>query len=142
MVVVAILFAACCMGWWAELTTKVKVGDIRELYLGENHPLNGQPVRIAHKGIFLWKVYTQRCLMDTSRESNRTVKVKGTDTLKTGSYYEVSALYTEDLKWHWVPISRLRGISEPQTDHACTDGMRYASDAHMDDRLNAWYPDF
>ena len=141
MVVVAIFFAACCIGWWAELTTKVKVGDIRELYLGENHPVNGRVVRIVQRDFFHWKVCIQCCVRGYTENDGQLVTLRGSDELGTVTNYDVVNGFTVDGTWAYIPIWRIRAILEPHMLHAETEGMRYVGDVDAHE-LNSWYPDF
>ena len=136
--IVALLLAGCLIGWWCEITAKVEVGSIRELYLGENHPLNHQVVRIAHKGFLCWSVYTQRCVRGYTENDGQLVTMKGSDERGTVANYGVVKGFTEDSIRVDIPIWLIRAVLEPQMRNAETERMRYVSDV-PNESLNSWY---
>ena len=136
--VVLIMVASLLAAWWCELTTKVKVGDIREFYLGGNHPLNHRVVRIDHKGFLFWRVYIQRCVRGYTENDGPLVKVQGSDELGTETNYDVVNGFTEDTIMVEIPIWLIRAILEPQMIHAETKRMRYVGHV-LNEKLNRWY---
>ena len=138
MEIVAFLLAACLIGWWCEITAKVKEGSIREFYLGENHPMNHRVVRIDHKGFLYWRVHIQRCVLGYTENDGQLVKVKGSDELGTVTNYNVVNGFTVDDAWAYIPIWKISAIMQPQLVHADTEKMKYVGDVdgHL---LNSWY---
>lgn len=136
--VVLIMVASLLAAWWCELTTKVKVGDIREFYLGENHPLNNRVVRIDHKGFLFWRVCPQRCVLGYTANDGQLVTLPGSNELGTVTNYDVVNGFTEDVTGAYIPIWLIRAILDPQMPHAETEGMRYVGDV-PNENLNSWY---